>query len=57
MIQRISQQQLEAHLWVAAVLLRGTIDPDDNKPFIFPMSLYSAPTGGKETVHPMTMRP
>ena len=40
MAQRISQQQLEAYLWGAAVLLRGTIDAGDYKQFIFPLLFY-----------------
>ncbi|MCX7013783.1 MAG: type I restriction-modification system subunit M N-terminal domain-containing protein [Candidatus Sumerlaeota bacterium] len=37
---RISQQQLESHLWGAAALLRGTIDARDYKQFIFPLLFY-----------------
>jgi type I restriction enzyme M protein len=37
---RITQQQLEAYLWGAAVLLRGTIDAGDYKQFIFPLLFY-----------------
>src|SRR6476660_7291563 len=37
---RISQQQLEAYLWGAATLLRGTIDAGDYKQFIFPLLFY-----------------
>jgi type I restriction enzyme M protein len=37
---RISQQQLESHLWGAATLLRGTIDAGDYKQFIFPLLFY-----------------
>jgi type I restriction enzyme M protein len=37
---RITQQQLESHLWGAAVLLRGTIDAGDYKQFIFPLLFY-----------------
>lgn len=40
MSKRISQQQLEAYLWGAAVLLRGTIDAGDYKQFIFPLLFY-----------------
>src|SRR5947199_10008578 len=36
----ISQQQLEAYLWGAATLLRGTIDAGDYKQFIFPLLFY-----------------
>jgi len=39
-VERISQQQLEAYLWGAAVLLRGTIDAGDYKQFIFPLLFY-----------------
>ena len=39
---RITQQQLESHLWGAAVLLRGTIDAGDYKQFIFPLLLQAA---------------
>lgn len=34
---RISQPQLEAYLWGAATLLRGTIDAGEYKSFIFPL--------------------
>jgi type I restriction enzyme M protein len=37
---RITQQQLESHLWDAAVLLRGTIDAGDYKQFIFPLLFF-----------------
>jgi type I restriction enzyme M protein len=40
MTTRITQQQLEAYLWGAAVLLRGTIDAGDYKQFIFPLLFY-----------------
>src|SRR5437870_9866415 len=36
----ISQQQLEAYLWGAATLLRGTIDAGDYKQFIFPLLFH-----------------
>src|SRR3954470_10120370 len=39
-MSRISQQQLEAYLWGAATLLRGTIDAGDYKQFIFPLLFY-----------------
>lgn len=34
---RITQRELEAYLWGAAVLLRGLIDAGDYKQFIFPL--------------------
>src|SRR5580765_6430684 len=37
MSRRISQAQLEAYLWGAATLLRGTIDAGEYKSFIFPL--------------------
>src|SRR5512133_3141228 len=37
---RIGQQQLEAYLWGAATLLRGTIDAGDYKQFIFPLLFF-----------------
>jgi type I restriction enzyme M protein len=40
MSARISPQQLEAYLWGAATLLRGTIDAGDYKQFIFPLLFY-----------------
>ncbi len=40
MTARITQQELEAYLWGAAVLLRGTIDAGDYKQFIFPLLFY-----------------
>lgn len=35
--KRITQRELEAYLWGAAVLLRGLIDAGDYKQFIFPL--------------------
>ena len=37
---RLSQQDLEAYLWGAAVLLRGLIDAGDYKQFIFPLLFF-----------------
>lgn len=37
MINRITQSELEAYLWGAATLLRGTIDAGEYKSFIFPL--------------------
>ena len=37
---RISRQQLEAYLWSAATLLRGTIDAGDYEQFIFPLLFF-----------------
>lgn len=37
MTKPISQNQLEAYLWGAATLLRGTIDAGEYKSFIFPL--------------------
>ncbi|MDE0162418.1 MAG: class I SAM-dependent DNA methyltransferase [Acidimicrobiaceae bacterium] len=37
MTQRITQSQLEAYLWGASTLLRGTIDAGEYKSFIFPL--------------------
>jgi type I restriction enzyme M protein len=37
MSERISQGELEAYLWGAATLLRGTIDAGEYKAFIFPL--------------------
>lgn len=37
MSKRITQAQLEAYLWGAATLLRGTIDAGEYKSFIFPL--------------------
>ncbi|MGY5854925.1 MAG: class I SAM-dependent DNA methyltransferase, partial [Candidatus Thorarchaeota archaeon] len=36
----VSSDQLENHLWGAAILLRGLIDPGDYKKFIFPLLFY-----------------
>lgn len=36
----ISSNQLEKHLWGAANLLRGLIDPGDYKKYIFPLLFY-----------------
>lgn len=37
MSSRVTQRELEAYLWGAAVLLRGLIDAGDYKQFIFPL--------------------
>ncbi len=37
---RISQQELESHLWCAATLLRGTSHAGDYKQFIVPLLFY-----------------
>jgi type I restriction enzyme M protein len=36
----MTQQQLEAYLWGAAVILRGLIDAGDYKQYIFPLVFY-----------------
>ncbi len=36
----VSSEQLENHLWGAAILLRGLIDPGDYKKYIFPLLFY-----------------
>ena len=40
MSARITQRQLQAYLWGAAVLLRGLIDAGDYKQFIFPLVFF-----------------
>jgi type I restriction enzyme M protein len=37
---RLSQQELETHLWGAATLLRGLIDASDYKQYIFPLLFF-----------------
>ncbi len=37
---QLSQQELEAHLWGAATLLRGLIDASDYKQYIFPLLFF-----------------
>jgi type I restriction enzyme M protein len=37
---RLSQQELESHLWGAATLLRGLIDASDYKQYIFPLLFF-----------------
>lgn len=37
---RMTQQQLEAYLWGAAVILRGLVDAGDYKQFIFPLVFF-----------------
>jgi type I restriction enzyme M protein len=39
-LNSISSNQLEKHLWGAANLLRGLIDPGDYKKYIFPLLFY-----------------
>jgi type I restriction enzyme M protein len=36
----MTQQQLEKHLWGAAIVLRGTIDAGDYKQYIFPLLFF-----------------
>jgi type I restriction enzyme M protein len=40
MSSRLSQQELETHLWGAATLLRGLIDASDYKQYIFPLLFF-----------------
>ena len=40
MIERLSQTELEAYLWGAAVILRGLVDAGDYKQYIFPLLFY-----------------
>jgi type I restriction enzyme M protein len=40
MTGRLSQQELEAYLWGAAVILRGLVDAGDYKQYIFPLLFY-----------------
>jgi len=40
MTERLSQQELESHLWGAATLLRGLIDASDYKQYIFPLLFF-----------------
>ena len=37
---RLTQQQLEAHLWEAANILRGPVDAADFKTYIFPLLFF-----------------
>lgn len=37
---RLSQSQLESHLWGAATLLRGLIDASDYKQYVFPLLFF-----------------
>jgi type I restriction enzyme M protein len=37
---RLSQKELESHLWGAATLLRGLIDASDYKQYIFPLLFF-----------------
>jgi len=37
---RITQQDLEDHLWGAATILRGLVDAGDYKQFVFPLLFY-----------------
>ena len=40
MSTRLTQQELEAYLWNAAVILRGLVDAGDYKQYIFPLLFY-----------------
>lgn len=40
MPNRISLQELESHLWGAAIILRGLVDAGDYKQFIFPLLFF-----------------
>jgi type I restriction enzyme M protein len=40
MTDRLTQQELESHLWGAATLLRGLIDASDYKQYIFPLLFF-----------------
>lgn len=38
--KRMNQQELEAYLWGAAILLRGLVDASDYKQYIFPLLFF-----------------
>lgn len=40
MTDRLSQKELESHLWKAATLLRGLVDASDYKQYIFPLLFF-----------------
>ena len=40
MSRHLSQEELEAHLWGAATLLRGLVDASDYKQYIFPLLFF-----------------
>ena len=40
MTERLSQQELESYLWGAATLLRGLINANDYKQYIFPLLFF-----------------
>ena len=40
MTDRLSQSELESHLWGAAIILRGLVDAGDYKQYIFPLLFY-----------------
>ncbi len=40
MSERLTQSELEAYLWGAAVILRGLVDAGDYKQYIFPLLFY-----------------
>jgi len=40
MSDRLTQSELEAYLWGAAVILRGLVDAGDYKQYIFPLLFY-----------------
>lgn len=40
MMERLTQQELEAYLWGAAKLLRGLVDAGDYKQYIFPLLFF-----------------
>jgi type I restriction enzyme M protein len=40
MMEMLTQQELESYLWGAAKLLRGLVDADDYKKYIFPLLFF-----------------
>ena len=40
MSERLTQRELESHLWGAATLLRGLVDASDYKQYIFPLMFF-----------------
>jgi type I restriction enzyme M protein len=40
MTERLTQPELEAYLWGAAIILRGLVDAGDYKQYIFPLLFY-----------------
>jgi HsdM N-terminal domain len=56
-IPKLTQQELERHLWGAADILRGTVDAGDYKQYIFGLLFYKRLCDVWDEERPCSPRP